>query len=353
MTVNFWSNRVGVVRIFSTVAAAAAMLACGGSVAAAIVVSDTWLDTTRNSPGPAAYSEFANDQDSDGNIESAWFNSGGTMSVVAPGGGAPVNGSNNIMRVAVNTTPAGGSNTGNDSFETYFTQPGGAVTLANPGDFIKVTWTFTPTGINNSNTGQSLPIALVNTNGVARLTADNNSPASGAYQGYAMFTNMKTGNLGNGNSFELRERGTTNGAFLSTGSEWLSYPTKVNGATTATPGYTEGAEYTFVMSLTLNASAGLDIAASMSGSGIGGAGNQISIAFTDTTPNSLSYNMFGLAPASGANTAAQFDTSFFQVETNTAVPEISSFLMVGLVGAGGLAIRRLRRQKSVEPILPA
>jgi hypothetical protein len=343
MTFASASHRLGGVRFLAMAAALVAPAFVWEAPArATMVVQDTWRDGTRSDPGSATYSEFANDLDGDGNVESAWFNSpSANMTMVAPGGGAVVPGSPNIMRV---TVPA----SANDSFETYFTQPGGAVTLANTGDFIKVTWAFTATGVATAGSTQGFNFALANTNGVARLTGDSGSPASGAYKGYAMYTNMKTGNLGNANSFQLRERGTTNGAFLSASGEWTSL---ANGATTATPGYTEGGSYQYVMQITLNASAGLDITSTMSGTGLGGAGvDKLTVSFTDATPNTLSYDMFGVRPSSAAAAASQFDTSLFQVETNTAVPEVSSFLMVGLVGAGGLAIRRLRRKTAVAVV---
>src|SRR5206468_3767681 len=89
------------------------------------------------------------------------------------------------------------------SWTTYFTPEGSELTLNNPGDQIKVTWIFSLTGVATGNTSQNFRLALVNSPGSARLTADG-APGPDAYTGYAMFGNMSTA-LGNGNSWQLRE----------------------------------------------------------------------------------------------------------------------------------------------------
>jgi hypothetical protein len=347
---------LGDVKRFSSLVALVATIAWAASADATIVVQDQWRDSTRSDPAPNAngYSESGADVDHDGDIESSWFNSpSANMTVVVPpaggtGNAAATPGSTpNVLRVAVN----GNGNTGNDSFETYFTTPGHPVTLANTGDFIKVTWQFVPTGIATSGTSMAFNFALANTNGTARLTSDSGSPASGDYRGYAMFTNMKTGNLGATNSFQLRERVNGSAAFLSSSSAWNAL---ANGASTADGGYVEGQAYTYVMLLTLNSTGGLDITSTMSGLGLGqNNANQISVSFTDTTPSTLSYDMFGLRPTTAASTANVFDTTLFQVDTNTAVPEATSFLLVGLIGGFGLALQRFWGRKKRPAVASA
>ena len=289
-------------------------------VGATILVNDTWLDGDRTDPAAPTYSEMGVDSDADGNLESAWFKGGaGTLAPVGAGG--PLEGT--------------GYGPSSASWTTYFTSEAGQVTLANPGDQLRVTWVFTPTGVNALNTSQNFRLAVVDSPAASRLVADGTPPGATAYTGYGMFMNMGV-TLGNSNPFALMERNVASGAFLGTSSDWAS---RTNGATTGNHGYDSGTQYTFLMTLTKNGAGGLDITASMTGGTLNGTGTAY-CDYTDTTPNGFTYDTFGIRPSSDASTATTFDTSLFRVEV-ISVPEPSTFVLAGL-GLLGLALRRRR-----------
>ncbi len=267
-------------------------------------MNDTWSDGTRTDPAAPVYSENGTDTDGDGDIESAWFSSSSAgLTVAAPGD----------LRAVQPTTSL--------SLTTYFTPEGNEVTLANVGDELKLTWSFTPTGVNSGNTSQAFPLALVNTPSGARLAADG-SPASAAYLGYAVYMNMGT-TLGNSAPFQLK-KWTFSGAgnLLSTSGNWTGL---ANGATSGNHGFDSGTSYTFVMTLTRNATNGLDITVTLTGGTYNNTGTS-TITYTDGTPSSYLFDTFAVRPAASTTTATQFDTSRFKVEflsANTA-PSISA-----------------------------
>ena len=127
-----------------------AMLFCHAPARAALLVNDTWQDGTDSDPASPTYSENGTNLDpgTDSDLESAWFQGGvGSLDPVAAGG--PLRG---------NMTAGG---TSSASWSTYFTPEGSEVNLGSAGESIKVTWVFTPTTVNTSNTSQNLRIALV------------------------------------------------------------------------------------------------------------------------------------------------------------------------------------------------
>jgi hypothetical protein len=237
--------------------------------------------------------------------------------------------------------------TGSASWTTFFTPEASQITLANLGDKLKVTWTFKPSTVNASNSSQNFRIALVDTPGADRITTDA-PPNNSTYTGYAIFGNM--GNTtGNGNSFQLKKRSVlTSSDILGTSGNWGT--ALGNGLGNGAVGYFSGVTYTFVLQVTRNNSNGLDLLTSMTGGSgaqaIGGTGS-VSVSATDTSPNSFTFDTLSLRPSSAASTAASFDTTLFQVDYITAaVPEVSSFFMVGLVGAGWLTIRSIRTRRT-------
>lgn len=296
---------------------------------ASVVVNDTWSDADRTDPAAPTYSENGVDSDVDGNRESAWYNGGSGATAVASAG---------HLVLTPRTAAAGG---GSASWTTYFTPEASPVTLANNGDSIHVTWRFTPSGVNASNTSQNLRVALVDSPSAARLTAEG-APGSGGYTGYAMFMNMGQ-TLGASNSFRLEERTNPgpggSGAMLGTTSDWTALGT--TGATNGAAGYASGTSYSFDMTITRTA-AGVDILSTMTGGNLNNAGTA-SIAFSDPTPNGNSYTFdtFSIRPSDAASTADSFDTTLFKVETNfgATAPEPTSLLAVA---AGGLLLRRRR-----------
>jgi pectate lyase len=266
-------------------------------VHATVLVDDTWIDGTRSDPASPTYSENGTDADADGDLESAWFKGGaGTFGPVGAGG--PLRGD------------LGAGGTSSASWTTYFTPEASPITLTGAGDTLKLTWQFTLTGVAAPNTSQNFRLAIVNSTSAARLASDS-SPGSDTYAGYGMFMNMGT-TLGNGSPFQLMERtsSSTSSALLSASGSWTGLG---NGATSGTTGYADGTLYTYVMTLTLNASGGLDIVSSMTGGSLNGSGTA-TVSVTDTTPNSLSFDTFSLRPSSATGAAQIFDTSLLKVE---------------------------------------
>ena len=304
-------------------AIALAVAASTSSQFAADVVNDTWLDGTRTDPASPVYSEYGYDSDGDLNTESAWLKGGaGTLTVVGAGG--PLRGS--------------GFGASSASWYTYFTPAATPVTLGSIGDYMKLTWSFTLSGVNAGNTSQGFNIAVAQTPGSGVRTTGDASVPSAAYKGYAMFMNMAP-TLGNANPFRLMEWNTSvaSGALLGTSGNWTAL---ANGATTGNAGYADGISYTYTMLLTRTGS-GLDIVSTMTGGTLNGSGTA-TVSFSDATPSTFAYDTFDIRPTSEVLTASQFDTTLFKVETN-AIPEPSTMLFSGL-GALAFAVwRRVRR----------
>src|SRR5262249_6110112 len=151
------------------------------------------------------------DSDGDGDLESAWYSTGSTVSV-SPG---------HLV------TTVGGSSA---SWTTYFTPEASPVTLSSAGDQIRVTWVFTPTGVGSSTSGSGLRLALVDSPSAARRTSDG-SPSDSTYAGYGMFMNMAT-TMGSSAPFELIERAApgTSAAFLSDSGNTVWAPLATDGA---------------------------------------------------------------------------------------------------------------------------
>jgi hypothetical protein len=304
-----------------------ATVACTPSASAAVIVNDTWQDGLDDDPAAPVYSENGADPDLDGDRESVWYQGGDGM-LNPVGAGGPQRGQF--------SSPMSGSSA---SWTTYFTPEATPVTLANPGDRIKVTWIFTPTNINGdptgatSNTSQNFRVALVNSPGASRLVA-NGSPGSSTYTGYGMFMNMGAV-LGNSNPFRLLEH-DNNGALLSASGDWLPL---ANGATTGNTGYVSGTEYRMVMELERTLANQLQIDVSMTGGNLDNDGSAV-VSFLDTTPNggSFSFDTFAIRP-SGATTSAEiFDTRLFRVQY--IIPEPTSCILLALGGAALLLVRR-------------
>jgi len=304
-------------------------IGCSLSGYANILVNDNWTDGTRTDPNSAATPPYAEnngvvgtDTDADGNLESAWFKGGAGTLTAASG-----------------SITGSGMGASSASWYTYFTPSATPATLVNPGDSLHITWQFTPTGVNVGSTAQGFNLAVGLTPTASRVTADASIP-SAAYKAYAMQMNMATV-LGNANPFQLREWSLAgSGALLGTSG---NYTTLAGGGVNGNTGYTSGTLYTFDMTFTLNASLGLDITASMSGGSLNNSGTE-SVSFTDTTPNTLSFDTFDVRPSSEAASATSIATSLFEVQF-TPAPEPTS---LALGGFGLLALmgyhRNNRRQ---------
>jgi hypothetical protein len=292
------------------------------TVDAAIIVNDTWRDGTDSDPASPVHSEYGVDGDLDNDLESAWYQ-GGVGSLDPVGAGGPERGDLTV----------GG--TSSASWTTHFTPEATPVTLANTGDSMKVTWVFTPTNVNTTNTSQNFRFAIVDTPSAQRLAA-NAAPGSGAYTGYAMFTNMGQ-TLGNSNPFRLMRRGVASGDVLSTSGNWTAIGT--TGATSGNHGHDSGTQYTLVWTVTRNAAAGLDHDVVMTGGTLDNDGTA-QVTFTDATPGALggfTFDTFAIRPSGATTTAEQINMSRFQVEV-TIVPEPIS---ATLLGFGGLVLATL------------
>jgi hypothetical protein len=304
-----------------------AIVLCAGRLSAiadtVTLVNDTWQDSTRTDPAAPIYAEnngtTASDADADGNLESAWFRAGGGTLTAAP-----------------NDLQGTGFNGGSASWYTYFTGSS-PVTLVNVGDQLSLTWTFIPRSVNSANANQGFNLALALTPAGTRATADGTSP-SGTFLGYSMFMNMAP-TFGNANSFQLRKWATpgASGALLGTAGNWSSV---TNGATTGGTGYASDTEYTYTLTLTRNASAGLDVVSTMSGGSLNSTG-ALSVAYTDTSASQgYSFDTFDIRPTSSAQSAGTFDTELFMVQL-TSAPE-PSVMAFGIV-AGMCVIFRRRK----------
>lgn len=303
---------------------AALSLVSAHCATAAIIVNDTWRDGTDTDPASPNHSEFGVDSDTDNNLESVWYQGGvGTLDPVGANG--PERG---------NLTAGG---TSSASWTTYFTPETNPITLAATGDFVKVTWAFTLTNVNATNTSQNFRFAMVDSP-PPRLAA-NGAPASGAFTGYSMFTNMGQ-TLGNGSPFRLMRRNIASGDLMSTGGNWLAIG--ATGAASGNHGYDAATPYTLTWTITRNAAAGLDHDVIMTGGTLDGDGTA-QVTFTDATPGALGgfvYDTFAIRPSGATTTAELFDTTLFKVETNT-VPEPASLALVAL---SSLAMAMLRRR---------
>lgn len=297
---------------------------CGLALSSqAQLVSNTFNTGVRTYPAAPTYSEMGFDSNTSVDLESAWFVGGsGTL-------GAQVG--TLMMSNAASST----------SYTTYFTPESTPVTLSAVGDQLKVTWVFTPRNVNTSNTSQGFILGIVDSPSAARLTVDG-SPGSAVYAGYSMRMNM--GNtLKNSNPFGLYEWaiGANSGALLSASGNWALLANGIGSPVLA--GYVSGTQYTYTMTMTLLAGGNLELISQMSGAGLAGSG-AISVTFTDSSPNSLTFDTFGLRPSTIGSTADSFDTTLFQVEGPVIIPEPSTLL---LVSAGfGLMIAAFRRRRS-------
>jgi hypothetical protein len=169
-----------------------------------ILVNDTWADGDRTSSGP----------DGSG-IDSTWYSSSGAALTASTGS-------------MLATIPSGSL-----LFLTYFAPDATPVTLASTGDELKITWTFTPLGLNANNTSQNFVLGTVDTPPAALVSADGFATAAGVYSGYSMYSNMGR-TLGNGNPWLLKKWGGASSDFLGHQGNWTAL---INGATSGLHGY--------------------------------------------------------------------------------------------------------------------
>jgi hypothetical protein len=317
-------SRAWSTNFLAAASALAAAFCVAASASAALIVNDTWQDGDRTDPASPIYSENGVDGDADGDLESAWYNAGT---------GAALNATQSNLQMDIPT--------GSASWTTFFTPNHSKVLLANSGDFVKATWTFTTGDVNATNTSQNFRLAFLETPDGSRISTDA-APNNAAYDAaaYAMFMNMGE-TTGRSTSFELKKRSLlTSGNLLSSSGNWGT--SLNNGLGNMLAGYADNTQYTFTISATRNGSDGLDLVATMSGGNIGGTG-LVTATATDASPNGFGFDTFSLRPSGDATTATEFNTSLFSVETNAqVVPEPATLALLGL---GSLLIAGLRRRR--------
>jgi pectate lyase len=249
-----------------------------------ILVDDTWADGDRTNSGP----------DGTG-IDSPWYFSTNTAVGVIPG--------------HMYVTNLSGSLT----FLTYFAPDSNPVTLSGPGDTLKITWTFSPNGVNASNTSQAFNFAVVDTPTAALITADNFSTPSAQYLGYAIYGNMG-GQFNNSTPYGLRKwtAGITND-FLAHNGSWTAL---ANGATRYNHGYDSGTSYTMVWTITRDAAGEEIITNTMTGGNINSAGH-MTVMYTNTSPDTYTFDTFCVRPSTSNSTCAVIDNTHFKVELIT------------------------------------
>jgi hypothetical protein len=157
-----------------------------------------------------------------------------------------------------------------------------------------------------------------------------------------MQMNMAT-TLGNANPFQLRGWSLAgSGALLGTSGNYTSL---ANGATSGNPGYTDGTQYTFVMTLTRDSSGtGVDVTSSMSGGTLNGTG-LASVSYVDATANQgYSFDTFDIRPTSEAASATSITFNQFEVEfiPGVIVPEPSVSALAGFAVTALMVFRRRR-----------
>lgn len=291
--------------------------------AAVIKVFDTWKDgndtdpvivNPEPNPPTQLYSENGVDSDSDGDIESSWFQGGeGTLNPFDTGGGVFVQRGN-----ILDATPSGGSS----SWTTYFTPEGSEIKLVNDQDAIKVTWVFSLTNVNASNTSQGFRFALVDSPDGSRLTA-NGTPAANQYRGNAIFMNMG-GTFDRSNPFQLTRRNVNSNTILNAAGDWTNLGT--TGAADGAHGFDAATDYTLTWLITRNSTGGLVHDAKITGGTINGSGTA-QVLFTDATPidtnledldpcpcGSYQFDTFAIRPSAIAQSAEVFDFKSFKVE---------------------------------------
>jgi hypothetical protein len=297
---------------------------------AADLVNDTWKDGTRTDPAAPVYTENGTDGDADGNLESVWYHTGGSgasMTVVddnTPGG-------DQMLRTTVNAT-------GSSTWTTYFAPSNSAIALNSVGDTFKLTWKFKPTNVNTNPaaTGQDFRLCIVDSAETNRIIS-NTSPGNGVYPGYAMLMSMGT-NLFRSTPFNLKKRSDLSAtAFLSSSGVWGT--DLGDDGNTGDVGYSDGVEYTFVFTATLQSGGALALSARMTGGSLGGDGELI-VTNVDATPTTLSFDTFGIRPSSGNTTASTFDTTLFKVELTSGACTPTAYTVNGdaTVCSGGTSV---------------
>jgi hypothetical protein len=245
------------------------------------------------------------------------------------------------------------------------------VTLVNPNDYIEMKVTFVNTQGISSATSMQLDFGLFNSGGSAPKNTLNNSglstgtttDATGGAQNWKGYTvQLLTGTTSSKFLYRPPQTGpdnTNQDALLNNASSSQAYHnpvgSQIGSSSTAanitlTPGTTP--TYTEDLKLTLASATTYSLSSTLTDSN----NNTVStFVASNATPAALinSWDALGIGwRITGTTTASQMDISEIQIITN-AVPEASSFLLVGLVCGGGLFARRFWGRKNRHAVADA
>lgn len=238
-----------------------------------------------------------------------WYDSSGLMTAT-PG---------HLEMPLTNNIPTG------QFFTTYVAPTNAPIVLSHPGDQVKVTWSFTPSGVDSFTTDISLAFALFFTPDIDRLTADG-APVTANYAGYAGFFDCAY--AGQAGMFLTLELGNiTNPS--TPGPLFQGFGPQVGGAvgwSIQAVNYTSlwapnGVPVVFTLTLTRDASGSLSVnSIAVSGTNII---NQVS--YIDSSPQTFSFNSACIYnPGQGWDAQGLLDTTQFQVEFKSGSPSIDA-----------------------------
>jgi hypothetical protein len=206
---------------------------------------------------------------------------------------------------------------GETYWTTYFTTTNHPVTLAKTGDRLHVIWAFTPSNVHGGSTQTPLHLAIINTQSTNRLNADA-ALGDAAYAGYATFMGMGNDDLfWNFTLAGITDTNVVEPLFQTGYFQQFAGWTPLASSWYFAPGGVNGLPYTFEMTMTRNAAAGLDIESSVTGAA--GVVNQVSA--TDDNPNTFTFDTATIW--NDGSVSGTYDTTLFQVD-QFSVPSIQT-----------------------------
>ncbi len=216
-------------------------------------------------------------------------------------------------------------NTNSPSPYTVATNSGSPIQLS-PNETISATVGFYLTGTAPQNSARELRFGLQYAGTNANVTGSGNGLNNGI-TGYAQNMNFGTSfgipplqTLADTNAFNGNSQLAKTADFVQVGPN--------GGGTTNDPGFTDGINYTLIMSITENNPTNVTITTTFLGSTFSN-GASITQTVTDTNYCYTNFDEFVMRPALGSETASTFTITSFQVETvvsNSFVPSTNAYL---------------------------